>query len=64
MRTTATPIPFTLMTDGFEETFVRAGLGLGFIFRNNKSAFVMVDGDFGRDLIKTYYINAGFRWQF
>ena len=55
---------FALETDDFEETFVRAGLGFGLILKNNKSAFLMVDGDFGRDLLSTYYINAGFRWQF
>jgi len=57
-------VSFTLMTDDFEETFVRAGVGLGFIMKNNKSAFIMIDGDFGRDLLQTYYVNAGFRWQF
>ena len=55
---------FALETDDFKETFVRAGLGFGLILKNNKSAFLMVDGDFGRDLLSTYYINAGFRWQF
>jgi outer membrane autotransporter protein len=55
---------FALETDDFEETFVRAGLGFGLILKNNKSAYLMVDGDFGRDLLSTYYINAGFRWQF
>jgi outer membrane autotransporter protein len=55
---------FTLMTDDFEETFARAGLGFGLVLKNNKSAFLMLDGDIGRDLLKTYYINAGFRWQF
>jgi len=55
---------FALQTDDFEETFARAGLGFGLILKNNKSAYLMVDGDFGRDLLQTYYINAGFRWQF
>lgn len=55
---------FLLVTDDFEETFARAGLGLGFVLKNNKSAFVTVDADLGRDLLETYYINAGFRWQF
>ena len=55
---------FSLLTDDFEESFARAGLGLGFILQNNKSAFVTVDADLGRDLLTTYYINAGFRWQF
>jgi outer membrane autotransporter protein len=55
---------FHLLTDDFEETFARAGLGFGFILKNNKQAFFMVDADLGRDLLKTYYINAGFRWQF
>jgi outer membrane autotransporter protein len=53
-----------LITDDFEETFARGGLGLGFIFKNNKSAFLTADADIGRELLKTYYINAGFRWQF
>ncbi len=57
-------VGFALETDGFDETFARAGLGFGLVLKNNKSAFVMVDGDFGRDLLKTYYVNAGFRWQF
>ncbi len=60
----ANKIGFALETDSFEETFARAGLGFGLVLKNNKSAFLMVDGDFGRDLLKTYYINAGFRWQF
>jgi outer membrane autotransporter protein len=55
---------FELITDDFEETFARGGLGLGFIFKNNKSAFLTADADIGRELLKTYYINAGFRWQF
>lgn len=55
---------FSLLTDDFEETFARAGLGLGFILPNNKSAFVTVDAEIGRDVLTTYYINAGFRWQF
>jgi len=55
---------FSLLTDDFEETFARAGLGLGFVLQNNKSAFITVDADLGRDLLTTYYINAGFRWQF
>jgi outer membrane autotransporter protein len=55
---------FTLLTDDFEETFARAGLGFGLILKNNKSAFLMFDSDLGRDLLKTYYVNAGFRWQF
>ena len=55
---------FGLLTDDFEETFVRAGLGVGLVLKNNKSAFFMADGDFGRDLLKTYFLNAGFRWQF
>jgi outer membrane autotransporter protein len=55
---------FSMKTDDFEETFARGGLGLGFIFKNNKSAFLMADADIGRDILKTYYINAGFRWQF
>jgi uncharacterized protein with beta-barrel porin domain len=55
---------FTLLTDDFEETFARAGLGFGVVLKNNKSAFLMFDSDLGRDLLKTYYINAGFRWQF
>lgn len=57
-------VQFTLMTDDFEETFARAGLGFGLVLKNNKSAFLMFDSDLGRDLLKTYYINAGFRWQF
>lgn len=55
---------FSLLTDDFEETFARAGLGFGLILKNNKSAFLMFDADLGRDLLSTYYINAGFRWQF
>ena len=55
---------FGLQTDDFEETFVRAGLGFGLVLKNNKSAFFMADGDLGRDLLTTYYLNAGFRWQF
>lgn len=55
---------FSLLTDDFEETFARAGLGLGFILPNNKSAFITVDADIGRELLTVYYINAGFRWQF
>lgn len=55
---------FSLQTDDFEETFARAGLGVGFVLPNNKSAFVTVDADIGRDVLTTYYINAGFRWQF
>ena len=57
-------VNFALETDDFEETFVRAGLGFGLVLKNNKSAFFMADGDLGRDLLKTYYLNAGFRWQF
>jgi uncharacterized protein YhjY with autotransporter beta-barrel domain len=57
-------VPFALETDDFTETFIRAGLGFGLVLKNNKSAFFMVDGDLGRDLLQTYYINAGFRWQF
>jgi outer membrane autotransporter protein len=57
-------VPFALQTDDFTETFIRAGLGFGLVLKNNKSAFFMVDGDLGRDLLQTYYINAGFRWQF
>ena len=55
---------FSLMTDDFEETFARAGIGLGWVLKNNKSAFFTVDADLGRELLETYYINAGFRWQF
>jgi len=55
---------FTLLTDDFEETFARAGFGFGLVMKNSKSAFLMVDGDLGRDLLETWYINAGFRWQF
>ncbi len=55
---------FGLETDDFEETFVRAGLGFGLVLKNNKTAFFMLDGDLGRDLLQTYYVNAGFRWQF
>lgn len=55
---------FSLMTDDFKETFARAGLGFGLVLKNNKSAFLMFDADLGRDLLSTYYINAGFRWQF
>lgn len=55
---------FALQTDDFEDTFARAGLGFGLVLKNNKSAFLMVDGDLGRDLLTTWYINAGFRWQF
>jgi outer membrane autotransporter protein len=61
---TGLPNDFALQTDDFEETFARAGLGFGLVLRNNKSAFLMVDGDLGRDLLQTWYINAGFRWQF
>jgi uncharacterized repeat protein (TIGR01451 family)/outer membrane autotransporter protein len=55
---------FNLQTDDFKETFARGGLGLGFVLKNNKSAFFTVDADLGRDILTTYYINAGFRWQF
>ena len=55
---------FSLLTDDFEETFARGGIGLGFVFKNNKSAFFTADADIGRDLLSTYYLNAGFRWQF
>ena len=55
---------FGLLTDDFEDTFIRAGLGVGLVLKNNKSAFFMADGEFGRDLLKTYFLNAGFRWQF
>jgi uncharacterized protein YhjY with autotransporter beta-barrel domain len=54
---------FSLMTDDFEETFARVGFGFGFVMGNNKSAFIMADGDLGRDLLETYFVNAGFRWQ-
>jgi hypothetical protein len=57
-------VPFALQTDDFTETYARAGLGFGLVLKNNKSAFFMVDADLGRDLLQTYYINAGFRWQF
>ena len=52
---------FELVTDDFEETFARAGFGLGFVLKSNKQAYVTVDADLGRDLLKTYYFNAGFR---
>jgi len=55
---------FTLQTDALDEDFFKAGLGFSAMFQNNKSAFLMIDGDFGRDLISVYYINAGFRWEF
>ena len=57
-------VGFALETDDFEETFAKAGLGFGLVLKNNKSAFVMFDSDLGRYLLKTYYVNAGFRWQF
>lgn len=55
---------FQLLTDALDEDFFKAGLGFSAIFQNNKSAFLMVDGDFGRDLLSVYYISAGFRWEF
>jgi len=57
-------VKFNLLTDSLNEDFFRAGIGLSAMFKNNKSAFLMVDGDFGRALLTTYYINAGFRWEF
>ena len=57
-------VNFNLLTDALDEDFFRAGLGFSAMFRNNKSAFLMIDGDFGRDLLSVYYINAGFRWEF
>ncbi|MCF6263463.1 MAG: autotransporter domain-containing protein [Xanthomonadales bacterium] len=55
---------FQLFTDTLDEDFFKAGLGFSAIFQNNKSAFLMVDGDFGRELLSVYYISAGFRWEF
>ena len=55
---------FDLLTDALDDDFFKAGLGFSAMFPNNKSAFLMVDGDFGRDLLSVYYINAGFRWEF
>ncbi len=57
-------VNFDLLTDALDEDFFKAGLGFSAMFQNNKSAFLMVDGDFGRDLLSVYYINAGFRWEF
>jgi len=57
-------VNFNLLTDALDEDFFKAGLGFSAMFQNNKSAFLMVDGDFGRDLLSVYYINAGFRWEF
>jgi outer membrane lipase/esterase len=57
-------VNFELLTDALDEDFFEAGLGFSAMFPNNKSAFLMVDGDFGRDLLSVYYINAGFRWEF
>lgn len=57
-------VNFNLLTDALDEDFFKAGVGLSAMFQNNKSAFVSVDGDFGRDLLSVYYINAGFRWEF
>lgn len=55
---------FQLETDDLDGDFFKAGLGLSAVFPGNKSAYLTVDGDFDRDLISTYYINAGFRWEF
>ncbi len=57
-------VNFDLLTDALDEDFFKAGIGFSAMFQNNKSAFLMVDGDFGRDLLSVYYINAGFRWEF
>ena len=57
-------VQFSLLTDDLDDDFFKAGIGLSAMFQNNKSAFVSIDGDFGRDLITVYYINAGFRWEF
>ena len=57
-------VNFDLLTDALDDDFFKAGLGFSAMFQNNKSAFLMVDGDFGRDLLSVYYINAGFRWEF
>lgn len=57
-------VGFELLTDALDEDFFKAGIGFSAMFQNNKSAFLMVDGDFGRDLLSVYYINAGFRWEF
>ena len=57
-------VNFDLLTDALDGDFFKAGLGFSAMFPNNKSAFLMVDGDFGRDLLSVYYINAGFRWEF
>jgi len=57
-------VPFALVTDDLDGDFFRAGVGLSALFPGAKSAFLTFDGDFDRDLISTYYINAGFRWEF
>jgi len=57
-------VNFNLLTDDLDDDFFKAGIGLSAMFQNNKSAFVSIDGDFGRELFTVYYINAGFRWEF
>ncbi|MEM1411309.1 MAG: autotransporter outer membrane beta-barrel domain-containing protein [Pseudomonadota bacterium] len=57
-------VRFELETDELDSEFFRAGLGVSALFPGAKSAYLTVDGDFDRDLLSTYYVNAGFRWEF